>query len=112
MHYSIFILLTTTEKWLKLSRTERSNFTDATITPIIKKYSDALTVTMHDAKGFHGRHTDFIYIKTGSLEQYYFFWEEIRDTSVFSEPYFMVNDIIIGIENGYKAFENEYQPTH
>ncbi|HLG76072.1 MAG TPA: hypothetical protein VKX46_06635 [Ktedonobacteraceae bacterium] len=43
------------------------------------------------------------------LKTYYFLIEELRDTAMFTAPYFVVNDVLIGLENGYQAFEETLQ---
>lgn len=41
-----------------------------------------------------------------SPEDYYFAIERLRDTALFTTPYFTIIDIIPAFENGYEAFEN------
>ena len=105
MKYTIVVLLATTEKWLRLSRQERRNFSAEVIEPIIFKYSKSLTVRMFDAEAFSAKTTDFLLIETNNLNDYYFFWEEVRDSKIYTEPYFIINEIIVGNEGGYKEFE-------
>ena len=105
MKYTIVILISTTEKWLRLSRPERNKFTEQVLGPILVKYKESLDVRMFDAESFNARNTDFIVIETTDLNQYYFFWEEIRDSKVYTEPYFIVNEIVVGKEDGFKEFE-------
>ena len=105
MKYTIVILISTTEKWLRLSRPERNKFTEQVLDPILVKYKESLDVRMFDAESFNARNTDFIVIETTDLNQYYFFWEEIRDSKVYTEPYFIVNEIVVGKEDGFKEFE-------
>jgi len=53
----------------------------------------------------NAKHTDFIIIETTDLDQYYYFWEEVRDSKIYTEPYFLINEIIIGKKDGFKEFE-------
>lgn len=105
MKHTIVILISTTEKWLRLSRKERNDFSEKVLGPIISKYSEFLSVRLFDAESFNARNTDFIIIETSDLNQYYYFWEEIRDSKVYTEPYFVVNEIVVGKEGGFKEFE-------
>ena len=104
-NYTILILLSTTEKWLRLSRKERNQFNADFFEPLLEKYGAFLSVSLFDAESTHAKHTDFMIIKTADLNQYYYFWEEVRDSKIYTEPYFHINDIIIGKADGYKEFE-------
>jgi hypothetical protein len=105
MKYTIVILISTTKKWLRLSRKLRNEFSEQVLGPIMLKYKATVNVKMFDAESFNSRNTDFLLIETSNLNDYYFFWEEIRDSKVYTEPYFVVNEIVIGQENGFKEFE-------
>ncbi|MFN8575592.1 MAG: darcynin family protein [Candidatus Sericytochromatia bacterium] len=104
--YTILILLSTTEKWLRLSRQERKDFFEKNINKVIEKYKDDLKLKLFDSEAFNSKYTDFIIIETENLTKYYFFWEEIRDSKIYTEPYFVINEIILGMEDGYKTYEN------
>lgn len=105
MKYTILILLSTTEKWLRLTRPQRGEFVSTALEPIIGRYSDSLKLKMFDSESMNARHTDFIIIETNDLNKYYHFWEEIRDSKIYTEPYFIVNEIIVGQEEAFKEFE-------
>jgi len=105
MKYTIIILIATTEKWLRLSRKERREFFEHVLGPIMEKYRETVSVRLFDSEGFNAKNTDFIIIETTNLNDYYFFWEEIRDSKIYTEPYFMVNEIVVGKEEGYKEYE-------
>lgn len=105
MKYTILILISTTENWLRLTRKERNKFNENFFVPLIKKYSKFINVRLFDSESTHANHTDFIIIETSNLDQYYYFWEEVLDSKIYTVPYFKVNDIIIGKEDGFKEFE-------
>lgn len=105
MKYTIVILIATTEKWLRLSRKDRAAFVEKDLQPIIIKYSATVSVRMFDSESSHPKHTDFLIIETSSLRDYYHFWEEIRDSKIYTEPYFIVNEIVTGQENAFREFE-------
>ena len=65
---------------------------------------------MFDSESTNANHTDFIFIETTNLNQYYYFWEEVRDSKICTEPYFTVNEIIVGQgqESGFKEFEKDW----
>src|SRR4051812_47788664 len=105
MKYTIVILVSTTAQWLRLSRKERNNYFEQDIGPILEKYNQVVTLRMFDAEAFNAKHTDFLIIETSSLKEYYHFWEEIRDSKIYTEPYFLINEIIVGREDAFKEFE-------
>ena len=107
MKHTIIILITTTEKWLRLSRKERNDFNTSFFIPLVAKYKDFLQVRMFDSESTNAKHTDFLIIETSDLNHYYYFWEEVRDSKIYTEPYFVINDIIIGKEDGFREFEQQ-----
>jgi hypothetical protein len=74
---------------------------------IIGKYSQIVKVKFFDADAFGGGYTDFVICETGDLKQYHYMWEEIRDTVAYSQGYFKIKDVIMGIQNAYQSFETE-----
>ena len=103
--YTILMLMTATPVWLGLPREERDAFTATTIQPLLEQYEERVQVRFFDAEAFTARSSDFAIFTTLDLKTYYFLIEELRDTAMFTVPYFVVNDILIGLENGYQAFE-------
>lgn len=103
--YTIVLMMTATPTWLSLPRTARADFTTNTIQPLLERYADRIQVRFFDAEAFSARSSDFAIFTTSDLKTYYFLIEELRDTAMFSTPYFIVNEVLIGLENGYQAFE-------
>lgn len=109
--YTVLVLMTANSAWLKLSRAQRDDFNKGVVAPIFAKYVNQVDIHMFDAEAFYARSSDFALFSTDDLQHYYFLMEELRDTALFNEPYFSINDIIVGLENGYQEFEakqNEY----
>ncbi len=107
MNYSILVLYQATPLWLTLSRVERTKFFESNIAPLISKYKDTLTVRLFDSEAFHAKTSDYMIIECNDLKHYYYFMEYLRDTALFAKPYIILNDVIIGIENGFEAFEKD-----
>lgn len=105
MKYTILILLNATKHWLGLSREERRSFFENDFLPISEKFRQTVSVRLFDAEAFHSRHSDYLLIETTDLKDYYYFIEHLRDTKVYTVPYFEVNDIIVGRENAFMEFE-------
>lgn len=105
MKYTIVILISATKLWLRLSRKDRNEFSEQTLMPIIMQYKKTLSVRMFDAESFNAKNSDFIIIETSHLNDYYHLWEQIRDSKIYTEPYFIINEIIIGKEDAFKDYE-------
>lgn len=109
MNYTILVMYQATNHWLELSREERSEFFSENTAPIMQKFKDKLNIRLFDSEAFHATTSDYMIIECADLKDYYYFMEYLRDTKMFSKPYIILNDVIIGIENGFKDFEdNEY----
>lgn len=102
---TILMLMTATPTWLQLSRTERTTLTTTTVQPLLEKDVERVQVRFFDAEAFAARSSDFAIFTTLDLKAYFFLIEELRDTAMFTTPYFVVNEVILGRENGYQAFE-------
>lgn len=105
MRYTAMMLINTTPAWLSLSPEDRALFNEVHINPILTSYADRVRVRLFDAEAFTGHCTDFALFETEDIQAYYFLVEELRDTALFVVPYFVVQDIIVGIEGGFREFE-------
>lgn len=106
MKYSILVLYKVTPQFLNLSRQKRGEIFEEKVIPIVQKYSDKLSVRLFDSEAFHAQTSDFLIISCNDLQEYYFFIEDLRDTELFGVPYIELNDVIIGIEDGFSEFES------
>jgi hypothetical protein len=107
MNYTILVLMTSTRDWLTLSREQRKAFTAQELAPIFEKYGEQVRVRFLDAEAFTARCSDVAIFETADLKQYYFLMEEIRDSKIFTVPYFQINDIIPCAAGGFATFEEE-----
>src|SRR5689334_4239002 len=107
MKYAILVLMTSTKEWLSLSRDERRRFVAEELQPIFAKYAGKVSARFLDAEAFTARCSDVTVFETDDLQQYYFLMEEMRDSKIFTVPYFIVNDIIPCAEGGFVSFEEE-----
>ena len=103
--YTIFMLLRTTPAWLRLTRSERSAIAEAAFGFALK--DGTVAFSYHDAEAFSGRATDVAVFKTTALYDYYKVVERLRDSPLFTEPYFEVVEIIPTIEEGFRQFEQD-----
>lgn len=109
-HFAVFVHLKAEPAWLALSRDERRRITSQEIQPILEKYKD---VSHHhfDAEAFSGRSSDIEMFVTPDLRRFYALFEEFRDSSLISKPYFTIVDIFPTLADGYKAFEANQDRT-
>jgi len=102
--YTILLLMNATPQWLSLTREERTSFVEKELTPIIQRVSKTVKVSFYDSEYFHASVSDFMIINTSVLDDYKMFIELLRDTDVYSVPYFEIKDIIVGQENLFEYF--------
>lgn len=104
-HYSAVVLLEFFPAWLALSRVKRNEIAGKA-QDIIAKYPE-VTVRWFDADALGHGYTDFAFCEFDDLQRYHFLWEALRDTEIFTHPYATIKDVILGIESGYQAYEEE-----
>ncbi|MBN8865599.1 MAG: hypothetical protein J0H92_19645 [Sphingobacteriales bacterium] len=104
--YTILILLSATSKWLTLSRHERAQFYEKTILPVFRN-TPSLSVKFYDSEYFNATISDFLIVSTTDLDEYKRMIEVLRDSAVYSVPYFTVKDIVVGQENLFQDFDQQ-----
>ncbi|MED0984574.1 hypothetical protein [Bacillus paramycoides] len=45
--------------------------------------------------------------ETKNIQKYHYIWEEIRDHSINTEGHMKIKDVIMGMEEAYKNFEED-----
>ncbi|MCM2535353.1 Darcynin 2 [Neobacillus pocheonensis] len=107
LNHGIIVLLEFYPSWLALPREKRRELA-GDLYSIIGKYNENVKVKFFDADAFgDGSYTDFILCETSDLKMYHFMWEEIRDTYAYSNGYFKIKKVIMGVQNAYQKFEDE-----
>ena len=104
--YTIILLLQAQPNWLKLSRTERNTISGESFLSLLENFKEHMSFEYHDSEAFHATFSDFLLIKAADLQKYYFFIEALRDSALLSESYFELKEVVIGIPDGHKIFEN------
>lgn len=107
--YTILVLMNATPKWLSLTRDERSRFVEKELTPVFARVSKTVKVRLYDSEYFHSSVSDFMIVNTTSLDDYKLLIELLRDTKVYSVPYFEIKDIITGQENLFEDFNEQFK---
>lgn len=107
MKYQILLLLKATPKWLGLSKAYREKvFTDV-VYPLLFLFTDKLKIQVFSSEVFHASVSDTITIETENIQEYYRFFQQLKSSRIFSEEYFELNDVIVGLENGFRQFNEE-----
>lgn len=104
--YTFFIHMRATREWLSLSRDQRNHFRDTVLNPIFARYP-SVKVRFFDVEAFTAKCSDIAMFETTDIRQYYFVIDAIRDSKVFTEPYFEFLDIFPAVENGFEDYERE-----
>lgn len=107
--YTILVLMNATPQWLSLKRAQRSQFFEKHLMPVFQKVGAGIKVSFFDSEYFHARVSDFMIITTTELNQYKLLIELLRDTKVYGVPYFGIVDIIVGQENLFEDFNEEFR---
>jgi hypothetical protein len=107
--YTVLMLMNATPKWLSLTRDERSEFVENELTPILARVSKTVNVRLFDSEYFHSSVSDFMIVTTTNLDDYKLLVELLRDTKVYGIPFFEINDIIVGQENLFQDFNQQFE---
>ena len=107
MKHQILLLLKATPKWLGLSKDYREKIFKDFMYPLFLKFTNELKIQLHNSEAFHATVSDVINIETENLKIYYDFLQQLKSSKIFSEEYFELRDIIVGIENGFRKFNED-----
>ncbi len=102
--YTFFVHMVATKDWLSLSRKQRNQFTEQVLNPIFEKYP-SVNVRFYDVEAFSTLCSDIDVFETENIQDYYFLIDAIRDTEIFTVPYFEFVEIIPAIEGGFVEYE-------
>jgi len=104
LHHLIFVHVTALPSWLRLSRPERAAVVAEHAGPALAAYSE-VTVRWIDVEAFTAESSDVLLCETDDLRAWNRFFEALRDTPIFAQPYFRLDRILIGAEEGYRDYE-------
>jgi len=106
MNLTIFLLLRADASWLKLSRQQRAEITEASLGT---RFSAAgLRLRHFDTEAFHARVSEIAMIEAEDPQAYYFAVESLRDSALIADGYFELIEIIPSYEDGFRACEAAY----
>ena len=64
-----------------------------------------VSVTWNDADAFSGECSDFVICRFQSMFDYHCMWEELKDSELFTTPYFHITRVLIGMENAFEVYD-------
>ncbi|MFC8384309.1 darcynin family protein [Nocardia sp. NPDC057272] len=102
--YTAFMMLTALPAWLAMSRPERRRIADAALGTALRDRTKT-TMRFYDAEAFSARSSDIAVFATTDLDEYYLVIEHLRDSALFTTPYFRLEDLILSVEDGHRAAE-------
>lgn len=104
--FRVIVSYSFTDRWLSLDWSKRDEISNDVVAPLLKKYAEHIEVEFVDAESFDHDITDFLLIRTKDLITYYYFMEEIRESSLVKLGYLKIRRIQLGIVDGFKSFES------
>jgi hypothetical protein len=107
MKYAIILCFSYTPAWLEKSRAQRKEIEERAIHPLFAKYADKVKARFFDCEAFQSRFSDFVLFECRDLKPYYYLLEELRDSALIAGGYATIQDIFMGIEDGYREFERD-----
>jgi hypothetical protein len=105
-HHVVLVSLTALPAWLALTREERGRVVAEEVEPAAAAHP-ACTLRWIDAEAFTATCSDVLLVETEDLRAWTHLWERLRDSSLFAVPYFALEGIVLGVEDGYVDYERE-----
>jgi hypothetical protein len=101
----VFIVqLTALPCWLALDR-ERRRAVVAGLEPVLGKHRD-VRVRWVDVEAFTADCSDVLIADTVDPRAWNHLFEALRDSVLFTTPYFRLERLLTGVEDGYRDYEN------
>jgi hypothetical protein len=98
-NHTYFMHLKTTNLWIDLKPSQRHEFVDTVLRPILTKNS-AITLRYFDSEAFNANISDVAMFETTDVLAYQSLVEQLRETKFWGH-YFEVVDIVPAIENAF-----------
>ncbi len=101
-----FLLVNALPAWLRLPRNERAQIFETEVLALLPQYP-GLRLRHFDAEAYSAVCSDVLMLELPDARTLHFFIEALRDSSIYTEPYFELRHIIPAWEDGYRAYEAE-----
>lgn len=84
-------------EWLKIKRDDRVQHWEKVRT-IVREFEGKVSFQYYDADAFHADHSDLVICETTDLVSYHHMWDLIKDTEIFTENFYEITDVRMGIK--------------
>lgn len=101
---TFFLQLIATPAWLALSRADRHRIIAEHVAPVLARHP-GVELRWFDAEAFSAAPSDIVMAETDDLTAWTDLIEELRDTPLWSTPFFTVHALVPAIENGFRDYE-------
>lgn len=101
--WTVVVQLTALPAWLALSRDRRREVGARCLAAAGERPSVRLRWV--DVEAFTGGCSDVLIVETPDPRAWYHVFEALRDTELFTVPYFRLEQIMAGIDDGYLDYE-------
>lgn len=102
--YTFFVHMNATKEWLSLSREARQEYFSNSQQEVFAQYP-GVNLRLYDVEAFSARCSDIAVYETDDIREYYFLIDALRDTKIYTVPYFDIVDIFPAIEEGFMEYE-------
>jgi Darcynin, domain of unknown function len=101
--FTIFVFLRALPAWLALPREQRRALAEANVAAALK--GSGVALRHFDAEAFTAICSDISLFEADDLIAFYAVMERLRDSVLFTKPYFELVQIIPAIEDGFQHYE-------
>jgi hypothetical protein len=77
------------------------------VAPVFARFADRIQVRWVDVEAFTARCSDLLLCSMASALEQHALLEALRDTRLFSDGYFELVDVLFGIDEGYRWYEEQ-----
>lgn len=105
LHYVVFVHLTALPSWLSLTREQRDRIVGAEVAPTLAAHP-AVQARWIDVEAFTADSSDVLLAETDDPREWNRLFEALRDTALFHVPYFRLDRILLGAEDGFRDYED------
>lgn len=104
IRYVVLVHLTALPAWLALPPAERAAIRDDRLGSITAAHQ-SINTRWIDVEAFAAASSDVMLAEFSDPAEWNAMFEALRDTPLFAVPYFRVDQILFGIEDGYRSVE-------
>ncbi|MDB2448958.1 hypothetical protein N9W78_01565 [bacterium] len=100
---TVFVLLRALPAWLGLPRAQRDEIAQTSLSEALQ--GRPVSLQHFDTEAFSSYCSDISVFESASLLDFYCVMERLRDSPLFSVPYFELVQILPALHDGYRIYE-------